>query len=188
MIGGKFHDAAVSALDLLTKSKNLGDLAKRFLIASKVEGKSQSTIQWYSNILSYFSLFARQNGYPKDISQLQADHIRFFLLSARERGLRPASVNCYYRAPKTFFNWLVKEGFLDKSPMEQIKPPKIPKELIKPFTKQQIEDMLLLCSGDSFLDLRNRAIILLFLDTGLRLHELANIQLKDIELLKEIND
>jgi integrase/recombinase XerC/integrase/recombinase XerD len=63
-------------------------------------------------------------------------------------------------------------------------PPKVPKELIKPFTTQNIEDMLTLCDN-SFLGFRNRAIILTFLDSGLRLSELANIQLNDIDFERE---
>jgi len=65
--------------------------------------------------------------------------------------------------------------------MQNIKPPKIPKKIIKPFSSQDINNLLLLCAGNKFLDLRNRAIVLLFLDTGLRLAELASIQLQDID-------
>ena len=57
--------------------------------------------------------------------------------------------------------------------------------MVKPFTLHDIEALLRLCSGNRFLDIRNRAVLLLFLDTGLRLSELAGIQLKDLDFDRE---
>jgi len=69
--------------------------------------------------------------------------------------------------------------------MRKVRPPKVPKKIMRPFTRQHIDDLLLLCSTGRFMDIRNRAIILLFLDTGLRLFELASIQRNDVDFEHE---
>ena len=69
--------------------------------------------------------------------------------------------------------------------MANIKKPRLPKKLIRPFSTQDIQRMRMLTSGNRFADVRNRAVILLLLDTGIRLNELSHIQLKDIDFDRE---
>ncbi|MBA7475673.1 Tyrosine recombinase XerD [subsurface metagenome] len=69
--------------------------------------------------------------------------------------------------------------------MQNIRPPKMPKKIVRPFSLPDIDNLLVLCSGTRFVEIRNRAIILVFLDTGLRLAELAGIQMVDINFHSE---
>lgn len=112
------------------------------------------------------------------------NHIRLFLVGIQQH-CKPVSVKAYYGSVNRFFNWLVEEGALELNPMGRMRPPRVPKHLVKPFGRQDIADLLVLCDN-SFLGLRNRAIILTFLDTGLRLSELAGIQFQDMDLEREI--
>ena len=127
----------------------------------------------------------RRSQLPADVAGISNNDIRLFLLSLQERNLSSSTVNTYYRVLHSFFSWLVNEGLLSRSPMQNIKPPRLTRVLIKPFSKQDIEKLLLLCSGANFLAVRNKAIILLFLDTGLRLSELASIQLENTDFERE---
>jgi len=61
-----------------------------------------------------------------------------------------------------------------------MRPPRVAKEVIQPFTQDDIRRMLVVLGEDNFRGYRNRAIILTFLDTGLRLSELASIMLNDV--------
>ena len=129
--------------------------------------------------LGLFVEFAQGNGFSMT-DQLTGNNIRMFLLSLNDRHLQPATIHAYDRALRTWFTWLVNEGFLEKTPMQNIKPPRLPKKIPHPFSTQDLENLLLLTSGHHFVNIRNRAIILAFLDTGLRLNELLNINLVDI--------
>lgn len=181
LLYGSLQAQLASVFDLLPSDNELVQLLKKYLVAGKVEGKSRKTIYGYSDFLSRFILFALDHEFPQRIQDLTSSHIRLFLLSLQERGLTPATINVYYRALHSFAAWLVAEGFLDKSPLDTIKSPKVPKQVIKPFTIQDIRALLDLCSGNRLVDLRNRAIILTFIDTGLRLFELAGIQWQQID-------
>jgi len=163
----------------------ISPLLKYYLLACKVDGKSPLTIASYSQRVGEFTKFIGQNNLSDEVASISSNEVRLFLLHLIEKEVNPSTINAYYRVLKTFFNWLVNESILGKSPMVAIKPPRVPRKIIKPFSPQDIERLLLMCSGDRFLEVRSRAMVLVFLDTGLRLAELSNIQLSDIDLDRE---
>jgi len=55
--------------------------------------------------------------------------LREFLFAVESRGVQLSTVHVFYRALKTWFNWLVAEGLLEVSPMVNIKPPKVVKKV-----------------------------------------------------------
>jgi len=77
---------------------------------------------------------------------------------------------------------MVEEGYIEKSPMATMKPPRLPETMVKPFTREQMNQLIECWDDTRFLGARNKAIICMFYDTGLRLQELASIQLKDIDI------
>jgi len=178
LTNNKIQIGGVSRLDLLT------DQLSAFLLSCKVDGLSPATLRNYRYQLGAFIKFCLEAN-QTDAHCITAHHIRLFLQKLQETN-NPISVSDYYKAIKRFFNWLIEEGIFEgASPLQNIKLGRLPKSKRMPFSQRDIDNLLLLCSGNRFLELRNRAIILLFLDTGLRLSELANIQLKDIDFDRE---
>jgi site-specific recombinase XerD len=183
LTNNKIQIGGVSGLDHLTISKNLESQLDVFLLSCRVDGLSIATLRNYSYQLGQFVAFCFQAGL-KDAHDITTHHVRAFLLSLQEKN-NPISVHDYYGSINRFFNWMVEEGILPQNPMRNIKPPRMPKLTPKPFSRRDIDNLLLLCSGNRFLEVRNRALVFLFLDTGLRLSEAANIQLKDIDFERE---
>lgn len=110
----------------------LASAIKTYLLSCKVEDKSPQTIEAYQWRLTGFLHFMVRN----QITELSSHHIRLFLLSLKEKGLSPATVDAYYRCMRTFFNWLVAEGMITSTPMSNIKKPRLPNMLVKPFPKR----------------------------------------------------
>lgn len=162
-----------STLDHLTISINLKAEFDIFQMAGKVEGKSPKTIEHYQYVADQFF---------KVVQHVTPATIRAYFATLQARQLSPFTIHGHYRCLKAFFNWLVREERLDRSPMWNIKAPKIPNLVIKPFATEDILAMLAQCRKGRFVDLRDRAILLIFLDTGLRKSEMANIQLADIDI------
>jgi len=76
---------------------------------------------------------------------------------------------------------------VDESPVAKVRVAKVKARVIQPYSSEQIKKMLRVCDHDfqhgaRFLGSRNLAIILMLLDSGLRLSELANIKLNDIDV------
>ncbi|MFC1945933.1 tyrosine-type recombinase/integrase [Chloroflexota bacterium] len=125
-----------------------------FLLNCKVEGKSYGR---------YFSEF--------DPDAAQRVDIETFLIKFENPGNRHA----FYRAIKTFYNWR-EEMFGLPSPMQHMKAPKIPKIILPTLTREQVLKLIDSANSD-----RDKAIISLLTESGLRLSELANIVIQDID-------
>jgi len=160
--------------DLLLSDKKLAKWALSYLISCKVEGKSKNTISLYERVI---------NRFIKNDYDLQKDDIRLFLLDIQSTGVTPHTVHVYYRSLKTFCLWLIEDHYIDpdNNPMLNVKPPKLPRKIIKPFEKEDIINMLKYCSNPTLKENRNKAIVLLLWDTGMRVGELAGIKLSDID-------
>ena len=76
---------------------------------------------------------------------------------------------------KTFFNYLESEGHIESSPAKRIRNMKLPKLKLRTFTEKNIMDMINYYSGRSFIEIRNRAMIAMMFDTGVRLSELMEL-------------
>ena len=92
----------------------------------------------------------------------------------------------YFRALRRLFNWTIG-GVLEVSPLVKIhfKPPAAPR--VEPYTQDELKKLLAVCEPDirssaRFTGLRNRAMLLLFLDSGLRRTEMRNLKLRDLQL------
>ena len=170
---------ATLALDQLIARADLRGYFSAFLITCKVEGLTPASIRAYRGLAGQLVKYLTRNGIS-DPKQITATHIRLFILE-KQKTCQPVSIHSYYRHTKRFFNWMVAEGILEKSLMINIKPPKVPRSMIKPFHVEDLRRMLFLCEDQKFIGARNKAIILLFVDTGLRLSELVRINLNDID-------
>ncbi|MBI2855028.1 MAG: tyrosine-type recombinase/integrase [Chloroflexi bacterium] len=92
-----------------------------------------------------------------------------------QRQAKASTADNYYRTLKAFFSWCVKEGLIPDSPLTNVKHPIVDQTIIPTYTTTDIQHMLDACPAGTRLGLRNRAIILTLLDSGLRAEELVEI-------------
>ena len=55
---------------------------------------------------------------------------------------RPSSVQTYHRHLRAFLNFSVAEGLLEKSPLRNVKPPRVPNDQVQPFSPEQVQALL----------------------------------------------
>lgn len=180
---------------------SLKSLVNGFVLTKQTEGKSPRTVEFYSENLKRFLWYASKQDWPDDIRMLTEWHIREFLgyvaNEKRRWGLEGngsetsqqkasyTTVHHYFVVLANFFGWIVREGLLTDSPTAKIKITKPKDKVIKPYTHEEIMRMLAVCDKDyehnaKFLGSRNKAIVLVFLDAGVRLSELVGMTLADI--------
>ena len=145
-----------------TKTKY--DYLTLFLQSRKAMEVSPGTEQFYRIKLGRFL-----NEVNADTARRQ--DIELFLLQFGNAGNRHA----YYRAIKTLYNWR-EETFALPSPVERLRAPKLGKLILPSLTREQVSYLL-----NTVDNARDKAIISLFTESGLRLSELANIKLRDID-------
>jgi site-specific recombinase XerD len=118
---------------------------------------------------------------PLNVADIRAEHVEAFLADILEHR-SPATANNRYRGLQQFFAWLVAEREILESPMVNMKPPHIPDAPVTVPPEADIRKLLATCDPDSFDGRRDTAIIRLFADSGIRLSELTNLTLEDLDL------
>ena len=176
---------------------NIKHFVEDFLIAKQVEGKSPATLAFYRQNLKRFLWWLQQNSVSQDIHKIQVQHLRSFLIyvqttpkrwqigSTSSRHLPSmATVDAYWRSLQAFFSWLVKESEIktEANPMRKLPRPKVPKKIVQDIPLDLIREALDLWDNNALVGARNRAILLMLLDTGMRLSECANLILPDVNL------
>jgi integrase/recombinase XerC len=113
--------------------------------------------------------------------QLDNFHIRTFAAREHRDGLGPRSVQRRLSALRGFFNYLIREDIIDANPAADIRAPKAPKRLPKTLDVDQVASLLERRPTDS-LSRRDHAMLELFYSSGLRLAELAGLDVVDLDL------
>ncbi len=94
--------------------------------------------------------------------------------------LSVTSIRSYVRVWKAFFHWCYQEELVESNIVARLKMPKPEKRVIVAFTTEHIERMLASCDTSTDLGFRDYVIVMLLLDTGMRLSEICGLQVSDI--------
>lgn len=148
---------------------------------------SQNTITSYSNDINQFYLFLfKEYEITNQITEVSFQIVRSWIANLLETGVAARSVNRKISTLKTFFKFLIREGIIIDSPMLKVIPPKSSKSLPLFIKESEIQNLLNEVSFDKgFIGQRDKLIIDLFYVTGIRLSELIDIQIIDIEFYKK---
>lgn len=116
----------------------------------------------------------------ENIQDVSSKHVRAFLLSLQER-FRPKTVHGIATDLRAFFRFHEAEGNLERNPMARVPMPKLDKTILPAYTSTEVELLLKATSGRDQLAIRNRALILVLLDSGVRVSELAAMKVGDVD-------
>lgn len=166
------------------------NLIEGFRLSCQTEGKSPKTTEWYTSFMTRFRLFLESEQLPTALSSITKNHIREFILylqtkAKTPRGEKPlsgATIQGYVRAIRAFFSWADREGYMVSGQIGRIPIPKANTKVINTFTYEQINKLAGICQLSNGNGHRNLTVLLLLLDTGIRVSELVNIELEDVNI------
>lgn len=155
--------------------------------------RTPATIAAYGSALRCFLWYAGAESWP-DLQAITTTHIRAYVrylqtAPVRFGGQKPASrkplqsggVHSHYRVLRAFCYWAEQQGIIERSPMARMKAPSREQRVIPVFTADHVNHMVEVCQRDHRNGLRNLAIVLVLLDTGMRAAELCGLRLKDVQ-------
>ncbi|HEX3426066.1 MAG TPA: phage integrase N-terminal SAM-like domain-containing protein, partial [Acidimicrobiales bacterium] len=153
----------------------VGDLA--VLVPSwarslRATNRSPKTLTTYLGAANQLIAFLVASGMPTEAAKIRRQHVEAFIEDVLSR-CRPATASNRYRALARFFLYLVEEGEITVSPMARMKPPLVPEVPVPVLGDDELRALLSACDGRGFEERRDTAIVRLFLDSGMRLSELA---------------
>jgi len=170
-------------------------LARHFEAYNRSEGKSHQTVIWYSRVVRYFGEYLKERQLADTLDNLSEDSVRDFVLHLQtrrkwpdrqchlaEQNLRAISVQTYVRALRGFFNWLYREGYTRENILGNLRPPKAPRTLAEVLRDEEVGRILACVDPETSWGSRDSAMLIVMLDTGLRLSEVANLAMANAHL------
>jgi len=160
--------------------------------------KSPKTISGYMDTLRRYSHFLNKNSLDKPVNELGRQELESYIRDLRkstrwsnsmndgkDRGsLSPVTIQDHARDIKTFWSWLFNYRYIETNALAKFSLPKVPETIIKTLTLEQIKSFLNVIDRLTSVGVRNYCVVLLMIDTGMRISEVVTILLADLDLNK----
>ena len=160
---------------------DFGRLSRSFERHLRAENKSQKTVLTYGEAVGQLVGYLEGHGVAS-VGDVTKSHVEGFI-----EGLvvtrSAATANNRFRALQQFFRWLYEDEHIPSNPMDGMRPPHVPEQPVPIVSQDDLRALLKTCKKkSSFEDVRDEAIIRLFLDSGLRRSELLHLSQDDVHL------
>lgn len=158
------------------------EAVESFLDSLKIRGLSYHTRRWHKENFQAVYKMLKEHEFALDPSLITEFMLREIVLKMVDRGLSPTTINHRVRSLKQFYSYLLSEGLVDNNPVKRMEKQKVRKKIIETFSEEQILKILEAPDKKRFVGFRDYTIMLLLLDTGIRLSELVGLKLEDIKM------
>lgn len=156
------------------------EMVQVFTLYCKSKGLADRTLQTYESSLKKLTDYLNRDGTDGEV--ITSNRLRGFVAEQLEKGLSRSSIAIHMRSVRVFFNFLAREGIVERNPMRNVDTPKVPQSYPKVLSEEQIKRLLKACNRSTWVGTRNYTMLLTFLDTGIRLSELIGLNLEDVNL------
>jgi integrase/recombinase XerD len=162
-------------------ARGISRVIGQFLHARAAENLAAGSLRFYRQKLDNFSRYCHASGLV-DVYAVTGDDLRRYLLWLK-RDHRPGGVAAFFRAVHALYTWIEDEYEPEdwRNPIAKIKTPRVPEEILDPIPTETVRALLATCNNGYF-GRRDRAIILLLEDTGLRAAELLALDVDAVDL------
>lgn len=165
-------ESAQRMVDRLT----MADLRRSFALHLRAENKAERTIEGYLASVARYESWA---GDVADWGDVTPADLRAFLADVLENWTSSTALT-HYKNLRQWFRWLADEDEVAVNPMLVIRPPKLLEVPVDRVPTDHIQALLATCHKTPE-DVRDRAILLLLYDTGMRRNELLGLRMEDVD-------
>lgn len=148
---------------------------------TSIKNYSKCTSDSYRRDLEQFCLYLHEREEGLEIENADSDLIRAWLSDLVERGYEAASVNRKLSALKSFYKYLLKNSKIQIDPTSKLTGRKKPKRLPEVVHDAELERLLDNLPDGTFEEMRDRLVVDMLYETGMRRSELVNLDLSDVD-------
>ena len=150
-----------------------------------VKNYSSNTIDSYQNDILEFKSFLKTEGMAKGLMFIRNQKVaQNYVSYLSKKGLASTSIHRKISSLSSFYDFLVNEEMFQTNFFKDLEEPKIPKRLPKVITNDEIQMLMDSCDKDNKLGYRNYCILGCLFGCGLRVSELCNMEIKDIDFIE----
>lgn len=153
---------------------------QEYLLEIEIRKYTQKTIRSYRNNLNLFVRYLSEEANTFDIEELTLASVKKFTLYMVEHGKKGTYINGILKTIKSFIQYCYDEGYGGFNTKKNFKWCKEDKPIITTFKPSQVRKMLISCNGNDYLSVRDKAILSVLFETGIRCWELCCIKPEDI--------
>ncbi len=141
----------------------------------------------YNTEISYKRDLLKMSAYLNDkgiteLKEITETALSSYVLTLENQGMSPATISRNIASMKAFFIYCMKHDLVDKDPAENLKAPKIDKKSPKVLTQMEMEKLLSQPRLENPKGLRDKAMLELLYSTGMRVSELVNLKVDDVNM------
>jgi integrase/recombinase XerC len=136
-------------------------------------GLGEIAVATWENYRSHIGLFCRHVGEATAVTDVTKELIQRWIVAQRQAGIMDSTINTRMATVRGFYTWAVDEDLVDRSPTRRIKPIPVRRRPPRAVADRHVSDVL------AAAPFRERTLILLDVQTGLRCTELANLRVAD---------
>ncbi len=151
-----------------------------FLFDCEVKHFTQKTMKGYRNNLSRFFNYLEDKYDIQDIEEITARQIKDFFRELWQNGRKVTYTNGLLKTFRAFFKYALQEEYISINPCSKVPWGKEELVLIKTFSDNEVKRMLDVFNGNDYMSVRNKAIIAMLIDTGIRNNELCELKYDDV--------
>lgn len=159
----------------------LDEFLREYLLDCKIRNLSQQTIK-NKRIQNKVAInyFEYEFGITK-LGKVKKVHVKAYLNNKLESDCKASTINTHLKILKSFFAYGVEEGYISVNPAETIKLLKREKAIFTVFNDNEIVNMVKYWKGTTYTATKNKLMISLFVDTGIRVGELCSLLIENVE-------
>lgn len=155
---------------------------QEFMLAKKLEGLAERTLTDYTNHFQYINNWISQEFDDPTVTSDRYIEKPLFMgyLGYMISYYKPSTVNIRLRTLRCYLKWLYSEGLTKEDISTKLKLVKVPKDTIQPLSPQEVKKIIKVLDLSNYADYRDFCIMLVMLETGIRVNEATNIMLSDV--------
>lgn len=155
-----------------------------------LHGKSAGTRSLYLRCAGWFADWLVANGRPAsapgDLLEVSRQDAEAWFAAQRAEGKAPTTLRSRWIALRNLYGWLHDEDELEVNPLARVRVEKVEPPPIAVLSEDDLRLLLKACEGKGMLERRDMAIVRLFAATGMRLSELADLRVGDVDLARRV--
>lgn len=159
----------------------LEDVLKEYLYYCQARGFTAKTMKNKNQELKQLKFFMIEKRGIVELESITAFDLNAYVRLKQKDGLQPQSIVSMFKMIKAFFSWCEREGYIKDNFAQKITLPKVPKKILKGFTTKEIQLMIDVFTYKDYFEARNKAIIAILADTGIRAMELRGLLIPNVK-------
>jgi integrase/recombinase XerD len=157
------------------------DVLEEYLYHCQAKGYTEKTMKNKQQEYKQLKKFLMEKRGITELESITVHDLKAYVRLKQRDGLQPQSIVSMFKMIKAFFSWCEQEGYLKENIAKRVELPKVPKKVLEGFTVEEVQKMIDAFTYKDYLETRNKAIIAMLSDTGLRAMELRGLKNENVK-------